>query len=253
VNALYKLVEVMQLLRGEKGCPWDREQTHETLKPYLVEETYEVLHALDSGEDEHFKEELGDLLLQIIFHAQIASEEGRFTIEDVAGSIVEKLVRRHPHVFGDTEVNGSQEVLQNWEKIKKSEGKKSVLDGVPDHLPALLKARRVQEKVKRVGFDWNSVDGAFEKLCEELQELKEAVAKGKKEGVEEEFGDILFSIVNISRFLGIDAEDSLRKTIRKFINRFHTIEERIGKMGKKPLEEHTLDELDELWEDVKNG
>ena len=252
MNDLYRLIEVMKRLRGENGCPWDREQTHESLKPYLLEETYEVLNALDSGQDEHFKEELGDLLLQIVFHAQLAAEEGRFTIDDVARSIVEKLVRRHPHVFGDVKVGNAQEVLQNWEKIKKGEGKKSILDGVPEHLPALLKARRVQEKVKRVGFDWDSVDGAFEKLVEEMRELKEAVSRGKPESAEEEFGDILFSIVNISRFLGIDAEDSLRKTINKFMKRFHAIEERIRKGGGKPLEEHTLEELDALWEEVKN-
>lgn len=253
MNDLYKLVEVMKRLRGENGCPWDREQTHESLKPYLVEETYEVLHALDSGVDERVREELGDLLLQIVFHAQIAEEDGRFDIDDVARSIVEKLVRRHPHVFGDVKVKGSKEVLQNWERIKKSEGKKSVLDGVPEHLPALLKARRVQEKAKRVGFDWDSVDGAFEKLVEELRELKEAVAGGRDAGAAEEFGDILFSIVNISRFLGIDAEDSLRITIRKFMDRFHAMEEKIEQNGTKPLEEYTLEELDALWEEGKIG
>jgi len=252
MNDLYKLVEVMRRLRSVNGCPWDREQTHQSLKPYLLEETYEVLNALDSGDDEHFKEELGDLLLQIVFHTQLAAEEGRFTIDDVAQSIVDKLVRRHPHVFGDVKVGNSEEVLQNWEKIKKGEGKKSVLDGVPEHLPALLKARRVQEKAKRVGFDWDSVDGAFEKLVEEMRELKEVVSLGKAGGAEEEFGDILFSIVNISRFLGIDAEDSLRKTINKFMKRFHAIEERIRKKGDKPLEEYTLEELDALWEEVKN-
>jgi len=252
LNDLYRLVEVMKRLRSEHGCPWDREQTHETLKPYLLEEAYEVLNAIDSKDDTHLMEELGDLLLQIVFHAQLAAEEGRFTIDDVARSIVNKLVRRHPHVFSDVKVKNAQEVLKNWEQIKKDEGKKSVLDGIPEHLPALLKARRVQEKAKRVGFDWDSVDGVVEKLVEEIKELIEAVAKGKVKDAEEEFGDILFSLVNISRFLGIDAEDSLRKTINKFMKRFYYIEEKVKKKGNKPLGDHTLKELDGLWEEAKN-
>lgn len=252
MNDLYRLVEVMKRLRSEHGCPWDREQTHETLKPYLLEEAYEVLNAIDSKDDTHLMEELGDLLLQIVFHAQLAAEEGRFTIDDVARSIVNKLVRRHPHVFSDVKVKNAQEVLKNWEQIKKDEGKKSVLDGIPEHLPALLKARRVQEKAKRVGFDWDSVDGVVEKLVEEIKELIEAVGKGKVQDAEEEFGDILFSLVNISRFLGIDAEDSLRKTINKFMKRFYYIEEKVKKKGNKPLGDYTLKELDGLWEEAKN-
>jgi len=252
LNDLYRLVEVMKRLRSEHGCPWDREQNHETLKPYLLEEAYEVLNAIDSKDDTHLMEELGDLLLQIVFHAQLAAEEGRFTIDDVARSIVNKLVRRHPHVFSDVKVKNAQEVLKNWEQIKKDEGKKSVLDGIPEHLPALLKARRVQEKAKRVGFDWDSVDGVVEKLVEEIKELIEAVGKGKVQDAEEEFGDILFSLVNISRFLGIDAEDSLRKTINKFMKRFYYIEEKVKKKGNKPLGDNTLKELDGLWEEAKN-
>jgi tetrapyrrole methylase family protein/MazG family protein len=252
LNDLYRLVEVMKRLRSEHGCPWDREQNHETLKPYLLEEAYEVLNAIDSKDDTHLMEELGDLLLQIVFHAQLAAEEGRFTIDDVARSIVNKLVRRHPHVFSDVKVKNAQEVLKNWEQIKKDEGKKSVLDGIPEHLPALLKARRVQEKAKRVGFDWDSVDGVVEKLVEEIKELIEAVGKGKVQDAEEEFGDILFSLVNISRFLGIDAEDSLRKTINKFMKRFYYIEEKVKKKGNKPLGDYTLKELDGLWEEAKN-
>lgn len=252
MNDLYRLVEVMKRLRSEHGCPWDREQNHETLKPYLLEEAYEVLNVIDSKNDTHLMEELGDLLLQIVFHAQLAAEEGRFTIDDVARSIVNKLVRRHPHVFSDVKVKNAQEVLKNWEQIKKDEGKKSVLDGIPEHLPALLKARRVQEKAKRVGFDWDSVDGVVEKLVEEIKELIEAVGKGKVQDAEEEFGDILFSLVNISRFLGIDAEDSLRKTINKFMKRFYYIEEKVKKKGNKPLGDYTLKELDGLWEEAKN-
>jgi tetrapyrrole methylase family protein/MazG family protein len=253
LNDLYELVEVMRRLRGKNGCPWDHEQSHESLKPYLVEETYEVLEAIDSNDNEELREELGDLLLQIVFHAQIASEEGRFTIDDVARGIVGKLKRRHPHVFGNTEVSGPDEVLRNWERIKKDEGKHSVLDGVPAVLPALLKARRVQEKVGRVGFDWDEQNGAIEKIHEEIDELKGAVEEGKNERIEEEFGDILFSLVNLSRFLKIDAEESLRKTIGKFSKRFRYIEEQVKKRGDRPIEDYTLDELDSLWEEAKNG
>ncbi len=253
MKELYKLVEIMRKLRGENGCPWDHEQTHETLKPYLLEETYEVLNAIDSKQDKDLEEELGDLLLQIVFHAQIASEQGRFTIDDVAGTIVDKLIRRHPHVFGDTKVSSSEEVLENWEEIKKREGKESVLDGVPESLPALLKARRIQEKAKRVGFDWDSIQGAFEKVLEEFQELKDAVGRRKKKDIEDEFGDILFSIVNISRFMEIDAEDSLRKTINKFKERFQYIEKKVKKIGKKPLKNYSIQELDLLWEESKNS
>ena len=252
MNELYKLVEVMKKLRSPGGCPWDREQTHETLKPYLLEETYEVLSAIDMHDDDELKEELGDLLLQIVFHAQLADEEHRFSIDDVAESIVQKLIRRHPHVFGEIKVNGSEEVLQNWEKIKKGEGKKSALDGVPSSLPALLKARRVQEKAKRVGFDWDNARGAFEKVVEEIHELKHAIDEAKTENVEEEIGDLLFSLVNVSRFVGVDAEDALRKTIQKFMARFQYIEEEIEKNGKKSLENYSLGELDVLWDRAKH-
>ncbi len=249
---LYKLVRVMKRLRGENGCPWDHEQTHESLKPYLLEETYEVLEAIDIQDDGELAEELGDLLLQIVFHAQIASEKRTFTIDDVARKIVVKLKRRHPHVFGKTKVGGSDEVLKNWEQIKKDEGKLSVLAGVPEHLPALLKARRVQEKAKRVGFDWDSIDGAFEKILEEVKELKDAAAEMNKKKIEDEFGDILFSIVNISRFLGIDAESSLRKTINKFKKRFQYIESVVEKRGGEPLNNYSIHEMDELWEEAKD-
>ncbi len=252
VNELYRLVDVMKRLRSPGGCPWDREQTHESLKPYLLEEAYEVLSAIDMQDDEEIKEELGDLLLQIVFHAQLADEENRFSIDDVAESIVKKLIRRHPHVFSEVKVNGSEEVLRNWEKIKKDEGKKSALDGVPPTLPALLKARRVQEKAKRVGFDWDNAQGAFEKVAEEVNELRKAIAEGKKGTVAEELGDLLFSIVNVSRFLDVDAEDALRKTINKFMARFRFIEEKIEKNGKKSIENHTLGELDLLWEKAKH-
>jgi tetrapyrrole methylase family protein / MazG family protein len=253
VSTFIRLVEVMRRLRGERGCPWDREQNHDTLKPYLIEETYEVLDAIDKKNDAFLKEELGDLLLQIVFHAQIAAEEGRFTIDEVSGSIVEKLERRHPHVFGEVKVKGSDEVLKNWEQIKKEEGKKSVLSGVPAGLPSLLRARRVQEKAKRVGFDWTSIDGVMEKVVEEIRELKEAAERGDSSRVEEEFGDLLFTLVNFSRFLHIDAEDSLRRTIDRFTERFQKMERRAVERGKKPLDQFTLEEMDKLWEEAKDG
>jgi tetrapyrrole methylase family protein/MazG family protein len=248
-----ELVEVMRRLRRPGGCPWDREQSHESLKPYLIEEMYEVLDAIDEGEVEDLKEELGDLLLQIVFHAQIAEEDELFSIDDVAKTIVEKLKRRHPHVFGEVKVNNADEVLKNWEEIKRSEGKHSVLDGVPKGLPALLKARRVQEKVRRVGFDWENPADALEKLYEEIGELKEAIAGEGARGVEDEFGDVLFSMVNISRYLNIDAEESLKKTIRKFMNRFRYIENSVLERGDRPIQEYSLEELDTLWEEAKDG
>ena len=252
MKAFYELVDVMSRLRQKDGCPWDREQNHDTLKPYLVEETYEVLEAIDKKDDTLLMEELGDLLLQIVFHAQIGKEEGRFTIDDVAGTIVKKLKRRHPHVFGEVKVDTPDQVLENWEQIKKNEGKKSVLEGVPKGLPALLKARRVQEKVKRVGFDWEDIDGAMHKVSEEVKELRDALARGDEEHAKEEFGDVLFSLVNVSRFLGIDAEDSLRKTINKVIERFKYLEKKVAEKPGKTIEQYTLDELDRLWESAKD-
>jgi tetrapyrrole methylase family protein/MazG family protein len=252
VGSFDELVEVMRTLRGEGGCPWDREQCHESLKPYIVEETYEVLDAIDRGDDDELLEELGDLLLQIVFHAQIAAEEGRFTIEDVARVIVEKLRRRHPHVFGEVQVENSQQVLKNWEAIKKEEGKRSVLEGIPTALPALLKARRVQDKVKRVGFDWEEPAGAFEKVREEIGEIERALREDDKKGAEEEFGDVLFSLVNVSRFLDIDAEESLRQTVAKFSRRFRYIENRIEALGDRPIEDYSIEELDALWEESKS-
>ncbi len=252
LSAFDELVGVMARLRRKDGCPWDREQSHESLKPYIIEETYEVLDAIDRKDDDELREELGDLLLQIVFHAQIAAEQSRFTMDDVAAAIVEKLKRRHPHVFGNVEVEDSREVLRNWEEIKKEEGKDSVLDGVPDGLPALLKAQRVQEKVRRVGFDWESIGGTFDKVREEIGELEKAVKDGDQAGIEDEFGDILFSLVNVARFLGINAEESLRQTTKKFSHRFRYIENRIEEKGERPIEEYSLEELDALWNEAKS-
>jgi len=251
LSAFDELVQVMEKLRSKDGCPWDREQSHESLKPYIIEETYEVLDAIDRKDDRELQEELGDLLLQIVFHAQIASEQSRFTMDDVAASIIEKLKRRHPHVFGNVEVKDSREVLRNWEEIKKQEGKDSVLDGVPDVLPALLKAQRIQEKVRRVGFDWEDFGGAFAKVHEEIDELDRAVKEGDQAGIEDEFGDILFSLVNVARFLDINAEESLRQTTRKVSRRFQYIEKRIAEKGERPIEEYSLEELDALWDEAK--
>jgi tetrapyrrole methylase family protein/MazG family protein len=252
LSAFDELVDVMARLRRKDGCPWDREQSHESLKPYIIEETYEVLDAIDRKDDDELREELGDLLLQIVFHAQIAAEQSRFTMDDVAAAIIEKLKRRHPHVFGNLEVEDSREVLRNWEEIKKEEGKDSVLDGVPEGLPALLKAQRVQEKVRRVGFDWESIGGTFDKVREEIGELEKAVEGRDQAGIEDEFGDILFSLVNVARFLDINAEDSLRKTTKKFSHRFRYIENRIEEKGERPIEEYSLEELDVLWDEAKS-
>jgi len=249
-----ELVELMHRLRGEGGCPWDREQTRESLKPFLIEEAYEVLEALDEGDLEKYKEELGDLLLQAVFHAQIAREQREFTIEDVLRTLVEKLVRRHPHVFGEAKASSAHEVLHNWELMKRDErrekeGKASALEGVPKELPALLRAQRLQDKAARVGFDWKHIEEVWGKVEEEFGELREAVQE-RPERVEAEFGDLLFALVNLSRFLEVNAEEALRKSIARFIARFRYIEEEMARRG-KALEKASLDEMDALWEEAK--
>jgi len=254
MSSFDKLVGIMKRLHDPGGCPWDREQTHESLKPYLLEETYEVLEAIDAASDEHLAEELGDLLLQVVFHAEIAERAGRFTIEDVIEGIIEKLVRRHPHVFSDTTVDGSAQVIKNWEEIKRGEKRDrengSVLDGLPKSLPALIKARRIQEKVSRVGFDWEHTEDVMLKVEEELRELKEASRSRNREAIEEELGDLLFAVANLARFVSLCPEDALRKTIDKFQRRFQYIERELPKRGLK-LGEATLEEMDRLWDEVK--
>ena len=254
-EGLEKLINIMDKLLSPEGCPWDRQQNHESIKPYLIEETYEVLEAIDSGDKEMFKEELGDLLLQVIFHSAIAKNNGDFNINDVIDAICEKLIRRHPHVFADVKVKDSNEVLKNWEQIKKNEKtgekkRKSVLEGVPKELPALLRAHRIQEKASRVGFDWDHVSKAMEKVDEELAEFKQACESESPERIEEELGDLFFSIVNISRFIETNPEIALQKTIAKFIHRFTFIEHKLSQqhkdLGKVPLEE-----LDKLWDESK--
>ncbi len=248
------LVALMARLRSPDGCPWDRKQTPESLKPFLIEECYEVVDALDEGSPDKVKEELGDLLFQIIFHARIAEERGQFTINDVIKTNIEKMTRRHPHVFGDVRLSTDREVLANWEEIKKSEKgyeeRKSVLEGVPRHLPSLLRAHSLQERAARVGFDWSRIDEALPKLDEEIAEFKGSLDSKDPDGIEEELGDIFFMLVNISRFLGVNPEDALRKTISKFIQRFRYIEEHAADAGRS-LNEMTLDEMEQLWQESK--
>ncbi len=255
-GALFEeLVEIMARLRGENGCPWDREQTSESIKPYLIEETYEVLEAIDEQDPEKLREELGDLSLQIVFHARMAEEAGAFTIAEVLAGINDKLRRRHPHVFGDVKADTAQEVLFNWEQIKKQErqstkGKASVLDGVPRELPALLRAHRLQEKASRVGFDWKEAQGVVRKVEEELTELKAAMQEERADRMEAELGDLLFSLVNLSRFIAVNPEEALRKTIARFIARFRYIEEALAGQGKS-LRHVSLQEMDALWAEAK--
>jgi len=250
------LVRLMAKLRSKNGCPWDREQTHKSLLPYLIEEAYEVVDTIEAGDDEKLKEELGDLLLQIIFHAQIAEEGGRFDIQEVIDHLNDKLKARHPHVFGKKKASSSEEVLRNWEHIKLSSQKeknKSVLSGIPRHLPALLKAYRIQEKVSRVDFDWKNTEDVFSKIEEEIDELKKAsIKKIKKSLVEDEMGDILFSWANLARHLKINPEFALRRTIDKFVKRFNYIERQLKKR-KIPLKEAGLPLLDSLWEEAKES
>ena len=251
---LSALVALMAKLRSPDGCPWDRKQTSASLKPFLIEECYEVVDALDEGSPDKVKEELGDLLFQIIFHARIAEENSQFTIQDVISANIEKMTRRHPHVFGDARLTTDKEVLSNWEDIKKKEKgyeeRKSILEGIPRHLPSLLRAHSIQERAARVGFDWSRIDEALPKLDEEVAEFKESLKNKDAEGIEEELGDLFFMLVNISRFLDVNPEEALRKTISKFIHRFRHIEEFAANTGRS-LNDMTLDEMEMLWQESK--
>lgn len=242
------LVELVAILRKE--CPWDRKQTHESIKDNLIEEAYEAIEALDDQDYDEFKKELGDLLLHVVFHSRMATETETFDIGDVIHTLMEKLIRRHPHVFGDTKVDGEEQVSENWENIKLKEGKKSTLDGLPAHLPALIRAQRMQEKAANVGFDWPEWKLAWEKLDEELQEFKQALEGSDPEELSDEFGDVLFSLVNVSRYFELNAEDSLRKTNSKFEQRFRYIEKRL-KEEDKALKDATLEEMDVFWNEAK--
>ncbi|MBO6620593.1 MAG: nucleoside triphosphate pyrophosphohydrolase [Balneola sp.] len=244
------LIELVSILRKE--CPWDRKQTHHSIKDNLIEEAYEAIEALDNNDFDEFKKELGDLLLHVVFHSNIASETKTFDIGEVIYTLMEKLIRRHPHVFGEEAVSGEVQVAENWENIKLKEGKKSTLDGLPDHLPALIRAQRMQEKAANVGFDWPEWKLAWEKLDEELNEFKEALQKNDVNASSEEFGDVLFSMVNVARYFNLVAEDSLRQTNKKFEKRFKFIESELKKSD-KTLKEATLEEMDELWNEAKSN
>ena len=254
VDGVVRLIDVMRRLRAPGGCPWDREQTLQTLKPCLLEETYELLEAMDSDDLALHVEELGDVLLQVVFQCAIREEEGLFSFDQVAASLADKLVHRHPHVFGVVSVTSSGEVLRNWEAIKQTEkGKRpdrSAIDGVPAVLPVLLKAQRTQSKAARVGFDWKDATGATDKIEEELGELREAVAAGDKAKMSDEMGDLLFSVVNYCRFVDVDAESALEGTNKKFSRRFREVERRVREQG-KTLKQCTLAEMDAIWDAVK--
>ncbi|MDA8096066.1 MAG: nucleoside triphosphate pyrophosphohydrolase [Clostridia bacterium] len=251
--SLDPLAHIMAELRSEHGCPWDREQDHASLKKYLIEESYEVVEAVESLDMYSIREELGDLLLQIVFHAQIAREEGHFDLNDVIRGICEKMIHRHPHVFGSTRVKDAAEVLVNWERLKRDEKEsgRSCLEGIPRSLPALQRADLIQSKVSRVGFDWPNYRGAMDKVFEELGELKEAFRTEDKERITDELGDLLFATVNLARLSGVDAEDALRHTMEKFCRRFTFIEEKIVLLDKK-LGQVSLEEMDRWWEAAKN-
>lgn len=248
LEAFNRLLDIMDELREK--CPWDKKQTLESLRHLTIEETYELADAILDNDLNEIKKELGDLLLHIVFYAKIGSEKKSFDMGDIANSISDKLINRHPHIYGDIEVNNEEEVKQNWEKIKLKEGKKSVLEGVPKSLPAMVKANRIQDKVSGVGFDWEEPYQVWEKVQEELLELNNELAKGNKKHIESEFGDVLFSMVNYARFIGVNPENALEKTNKKFINRFQYLELATKKEGKK-LAEMTLKEMDVFWNQSK--
>ncbi len=244
-----EFVEIVKRLRND--CPWDRIQTHLSLRRCLLEETYETLEAIDNNDPDELKKELGDLLLQVVFHSNIAEEINEFTLKDVIETETIKLINRHPHVFGDVKVKDSEEVKRNWENLKKNEGRKSVIDGIPEQLPALLKAYRIQEKASKVGFDWKDEEPVFDKIREELEELKVNVSLNKShKEIEDEFGDLLFSIVNFARFHKINPEDALRRTVSKFKERFSSIE-KFAEENKIAIEDMTLEEMDVIWNKAK--
>jgi XTP/dITP diphosphohydrolase len=243
-----RLVNIMDELREK--CPWDKKQNIHTLRQQTIEETYELADAITGKDWQGIKEELGDLLLHIIFYSKIGLEENKFTLQEVIDGICEKLIKRHPHIYGNVKVNDEEDVKKNWEQIKLSEGKKSVLSGVPKSLPAMVKAMRIQEKAKQVGFEWATKEQVWDKVEEEKLELLEAVASREKENIEEEAGDLFFSVINYVRFLKVDAENALELTNKKFINRFTKMEEAVGKKGMN-LRDMTLTEMDAIWNEIK--
>ncbi|WP_100609933.1 nucleoside triphosphate pyrophosphohydrolase [Confluentibacter lentus] len=250
LKAFDRLLTIMDELRAQ--CPWDKKQTMETLRHLTIEETYELGDAILDNDLEEVKKELGDVLLHIVFYAKIGSETNSFDIADVCNSICEKLISRHPHIYGDVKVENEEDVKRNWENLKLKEGKKSVLEGVPNSLPALVKANRIQEKVAGVGFDWKKPEQVWEKVQEELNEFKTEVELGDKNAMESEFGDVLFSMVNYARFLKINPENALERTNKKFSKRFQYLEEK-AKAINKPLKDMTLAEMDVFWEEAKHS
>ncbi len=243
-----KLYEIMRKLREE--CPWDKEQTHDSIKAATLEETYEMIEAIDQKDYQELKAELGDLLLHIVFHSAIGEDNKTFNTEQVIDSITEKLIRRHPHVFGDVEVKDTKEILKNWEEIKLAEGRDSVLEGVPKQLPGLARAYRLQEKASKVGFDWEKKEDVWKKVIEEIEEMHEMEAEGNQPKLEQELGDVFFALTNYARFLGINPENALRLTNEKFIKRFSYVEKKITGLGKK-MSESNLTEMDKYWEESK--
>lgn len=250
MKAFDRLVSIMHRLRAPGGCPWDAEQTHQSIKPSLLEEAYEAVEAIEAEDDKALKEELGDILLQVLFHSEMADERKAFSIEDVIDQTSEKLVRRHPHVFAESKVKETKDVLHQWSKIKSEEGRKSVLDGVPNQLPALQQAQRLSEKAARVGFDWESIEHIWSKFDEELAELKEVVPSKNLKRLEDELGDLLTVIVNLARKLDIDAESALRRSSQRFKKRFHYIEESLSKNG-RDIHSATLEEMENIWNKAK--
>ena len=255
LNSLSKLIKITETLMGDDGCPWDKVQTRESLKPYLVEETYEVLEALDENDPEKIKDELGDLLYQILFHSKISSLKGEFDFRDVIDNLSEKMVRRHPHVFKGGKLNTPDQVIGQWEEIKNKENnkanQKSILDSIPINLPSLIKAQKLQKKAAKEGFDWEQINDVFDKLDEEIKEFKEAVLKKKNTDIQSEIGDIIFVITNIAKFYEVDAEEALRSTNNKFIKRFQYIEQKIEGKG-KTLKDCPLEEMERYWQEAKN-
>ena len=259
LNSLSKLIKITETLMGDDGCPWDKVQTRESLKPYLVEETYEVLEALDENDPEKIKDELGDLLYQILFHSKISSLKGEFNFRDVIDNLSEKMVRRHPHVFKGGKLNTPDQVIGQWEEIKKKEKKKennkanqkSILDSIPINLPSLIKAQKLQKKAAKEGFDWDQINDVFDKLDEEIKEFKEALLKKTPADIQSEIGDIIFVITNIAKFYKVDAEEALRSTNNKFIKRFQYIEQKIEGKG-KTLKDCPLEEMERYWQEAKN-
>jgi XTP/dITP diphosphohydrolase len=248
VESFARLVKIMDELREK--CPWDKKQTIQSLRQLTIEETFELADAITSEDWNGIREELGDLMLHIIFYAKIGSEQSRFTLEEVMNGVSDKLIARHPHIYGDVTVNDEEDVKRNWEKLKLKEGKKSVLSGVPRSLPSTVKAMRLQEKAKQVGFEWDNKDQVWEKVKEEMDELLEEVKQGDAVKIEDEFGDLIFSLINYARFLGIDAENALERTNRKFIDRFTKMEEVANSKGRN-LHDMTLPEMDDIWNSIK--